>query len=97
MMRSNRGIKDTANVDAADGILVVQIRRLGTISREIFQPAACAALTTIRDQCMRQCGTRSASRWPQATFAGTGFSQLEAFGFDGIETGLWIFGFSGFS
>jgi hypothetical protein len=95
MMRATRGIKDTANVDAADGILVVQIRRLGTISREIFQPAACAALTTIRDQCMRQCGKRSASRWPQGTFAG--FSQLEPFGFDGIETGLWIFGFSGFS
>src|SRR5229473_5879509 len=58
------GHKDTANVDAADGILVVQIRRLGTISREILQPAACAALITIRDQCMRQCGTRSASRKP---------------------------------
>jgi hypothetical protein len=88
MMRATRGIKDTANVDAADGILVVQIRRLGTISREIFQPAASAALITIRDQCMRQCGTRSASRWPQAIFAGTGFSQLVPFRFDGIETGL---------
>jgi hypothetical protein len=48
-----RGIKDTANVDAADGILVVQIRRLGTISREIFQLAPCAALIAICDQCMR--------------------------------------------
>src|SRR5450631_3831654 len=71
---STRGIKDTTNVDAADGILVVQIRRLGTISREIFQPAACAALITICDERVRQCGMRSASRWPQTIFAGTGFS-----------------------
>jgi hypothetical protein len=76
--------------------LVVQIRRLGTISREIFQPAACAALITIRDQRMRQCGMRSASRWPQAIFAGTGFSQLVPFRFDGIETGLWILDLAGF-
>ena len=59
-----------------------------------FQPAACAALITIRDQCMRQCGTRSASRWPQAIFAGTGFPQH--FCFDGIETGLRIPDVAGF-
>ena len=88
---------DTANVDAADGILVVQIRRLGTISREIFQPAACAALITIRDQGMRQCGTRSASRWPQAIFAGTGFPRLVAFRSDGIETGALDSGLGGIS
>jgi hypothetical protein len=92
---ATRGIKDTANVDAADGILVVQIRRLGTISREIFQPAACAALITICDQRVRQCGMRSASRWPQAIFAHR-ILRLVPFRFDGVETGLWIPDVAGF-
>jgi len=41
-----------ANVDAADGILVVQIRRVRAISREVFQLAA--ALITRRGVHMRQ-------------------------------------------
>ena len=41
-----------ADVDAADGILVVQIRRVRAISREVFQLAA--ALITRRGAHMRQ-------------------------------------------
>jgi hypothetical protein len=42
------GIEGRTNENAADGLLVVQVRRLRTIYREIPEPAAHAALIALR-------------------------------------------------
>jgi hypothetical protein len=44
MRRDHSQYRGRDNEDASDGILVVQVRRLRAISREIFRPAAGAAL-----------------------------------------------------
>src|SRR6266852_3881361 len=60
-----------ANVDAADGILVVQIRRVRAISREVFQLAA--ALITLRGAHMRQWRVGLPAHGGKPSFPGSRF------------------------
>jgi hypothetical protein len=55
-----------ANVDAADGILVVQIRRVRAIFRDVFQLAA--ALITLRGARMRRWHGGEPSFFPAQDF-----------------------------
>jgi hypothetical protein len=47
-------IKDGIDEDAADGILVVQVRRLGTVFRNVHEPAAQQALIAVGDENTRE-------------------------------------------
>jgi hypothetical protein len=52
------GIEDPTDENAADGILVAQVRRLRTIYREVFRPAADATLITPGGESSRQSSHR---------------------------------------
>jgi hypothetical protein len=49
MTRSGPLIEDGTNENAANGILVVPLRRLGTIHRDVSEPAEKPALTTLAE------------------------------------------------